>query len=194
MISLLSMPCRCRRRFPTSARGRAVDHTQQRTDRELLADLEPWARAAPTPNGPSRPRVSYRPPASDKYRAAGSVQIALLESERPRRSSGRRASVVPATELPDPERIRAFAHASSGVDVQPHGFHHSSLGGAGSPSAGCAASRQSRLSPAPRPPGSISPPSPHRRLDRIGSDCPPRSLDRGRRARGIGPGRFMVAR
>jgi hypothetical protein len=30
------------RGFPTPSRGRSVDHAQQRADRELAADLEPW--------------------------------------------------------------------------------------------------------------------------------------------------------
>jgi hypothetical protein len=37
------------RRFPTSSRGRSVDHAQHRADRELVADLEPGVELVPRP-------------------------------------------------------------------------------------------------------------------------------------------------
>jgi hypothetical protein len=71
-----------RRRFPPPAGGRSVDHAQQRPDRELLADLEPWVELLPRPTVHPDLASLTALPASDKHRAAGSVPIALLESER----------------------------------------------------------------------------------------------------------------
>jgi hypothetical protein len=39
----------CRRRLPPSSRGRSVDHAQQRADRKLPAELEPWIELLPRP-------------------------------------------------------------------------------------------------------------------------------------------------
>jgi hypothetical protein len=71
-----------RRGLPTPAGGWPVDHAQQRSDRELAADLEPRAELFPGPavHTDLAPLAAF--PASDEHRAAAAVKIALLESER----------------------------------------------------------------------------------------------------------------
>ena len=69
----------CGRRFPAASGGRSVDYAQQRADWELAADLQPSFELIPRPAGhPDLSALAALPP-PDEYRAAGSVEIALLE-------------------------------------------------------------------------------------------------------------------
>jgi hypothetical protein len=59
-----------------------VDHAQQRADRELAADLEPWFELNPCPAvHPHLAALAALPP-PDEDRAARSVEIALMNSKR----------------------------------------------------------------------------------------------------------------
>jgi hypothetical protein len=71
----------CGRRLPPSAGGRAVDHAQQRSDRELAADLEPRLELLPCPGVHPDLASLAAFPASDEHGAAAAVQVALLESQ-----------------------------------------------------------------------------------------------------------------
>jgi len=68
--------------FPAPAGGRAVDHAQQRSDRELAAELKPWVELLPGPavHPDLAPLATF--PAPDKHGAAPAVKIALLKGER----------------------------------------------------------------------------------------------------------------
>jgi hypothetical protein len=70
------------RGFPAPAGCRAVDHAQQRSDRELAADLEPWVELLPGPtiHPDLAPLAAF--PSPDKHSAASAVEIALLKGER----------------------------------------------------------------------------------------------------------------
>src|ERR1700729_269259 len=70
------------RRFPTSSRGRSVDHAQHRADRKLAADFEPGIELAPCPAvHPDLPALAALS-TPDQHTAAGPVEVALLEQER----------------------------------------------------------------------------------------------------------------
>src|SRR5437867_2779250 len=71
-----------RRGLPPPAGGRPVDHAQERSDRELAANLEPRAELIPCPavHPDLAPLATF--PSPDEHRAASAVKIALLERER----------------------------------------------------------------------------------------------------------------
>jgi hypothetical protein len=71
-----------RRGLPTPAGGWPVDHAQQRSDRELAADLEPRAELVPCPAVHSNlaPLAAFSSP--NEHRAPGAVKVTLLEGER----------------------------------------------------------------------------------------------------------------
>jgi hypothetical protein len=67
------------RRLPPASGGRSVDNAQHRADREPATNLQPRTELLPCPA--IHPNLSPLAalPAPDDYRAARSVQIALLE-------------------------------------------------------------------------------------------------------------------
>jgi hypothetical protein len=69
-------------RLPAPADGRTVDYTQERSDREPAADLEPWIELLPGPavHSDLSPLAAF--PVPNEHGAAAAVEIALLESER----------------------------------------------------------------------------------------------------------------
>src|SRR4030081_3839544 len=71
-----------RRGLPPPSGGRSVDHAQERSDRELAADLEPRAELFPCPavHPDLAPLAAF--PSPDEHGAAAAIKIALLESER----------------------------------------------------------------------------------------------------------------
>ena len=71
--------CRC---FPAAACCRSVKHAQQRPDRELSADLEPRVELLPGPSVHPDLATLATLATPDEHRAAGSVQVALLQGER----------------------------------------------------------------------------------------------------------------
>src|SRR2546430_12880634 len=70
------------RRFPTSSRGRSVDHAQHRADRELVADLEPGVELVPRPTVHPDLSALAALSTSDECSVAGAIEVALLERER----------------------------------------------------------------------------------------------------------------
>src|SRR5213078_3197263 len=77
----MQLPAR-RRGLPPPAGGRPVDHAQERSDRELAANLEPRAELSPRPAVHPDPAPPATFPSPDEHRATAAVKIALLESER----------------------------------------------------------------------------------------------------------------
>src|SRR5947209_20318078 len=71
-----------RRGLPPPAGGRPVDHAQERSDRELAADLEPRVELLPCPaiHPNLAPLATF--PSPNEHRAAGAVEVALVECER----------------------------------------------------------------------------------------------------------------
>ena len=69
------------RRLPTPSRGRSVDHAQQRADRELAAELEPWIQVVPRPAIHADLATLDSLATTHDDRAAGTVQVALLERQ-----------------------------------------------------------------------------------------------------------------
>jgi hypothetical protein len=72
----------CGRCFPASAGGRAVDHAQERSDRELASDLEPGVELLPCPAVHPDFAALAAFPVPNEHGAAATVQVALLEGER----------------------------------------------------------------------------------------------------------------
>jgi hypothetical protein len=70
------------RRLPPATGGRSVDNAQHRADRELATDLAPRLELLPRPTVHSDFAALAALPAADKHRAAGSVEVALLEQRR----------------------------------------------------------------------------------------------------------------
>jgi hypothetical protein len=56
-----------------------VDHAQQRPDRELAADLEPWVELLPCPAVHSDLTSLAALPAPDEHSAPAAVKVALLQ-------------------------------------------------------------------------------------------------------------------
>src|SRR5450755_2788310 len=70
------------RRFPAPSGGRSVDHAQQRADRQLTANLEPWVELLPRPTVHPNLAALAALATADKNRAPGTIEIALLKRER----------------------------------------------------------------------------------------------------------------
>jgi hypothetical protein len=71
-----------RRGLPPPTGGRPVDYAQERSDRELAADLQPRAELFPCPavHPNLAPLAAF--PSPNENRAAAAVKVTLLESER----------------------------------------------------------------------------------------------------------------
>ena len=72
----------CGRRLPAATGCRSVDHTQQRSDRELPADLEPRVELLPGPTVHPDLATLAAFATPHEHRTARAIQIALLQSER----------------------------------------------------------------------------------------------------------------
>jgi hypothetical protein len=92
----------CGRCFPASADRRAVDHAQQRSDRQLAADLEPRVELLPGPavHPCLAPFAAF--PAAHEHGATAAVQVALLEGER-------FADAQPGTPQQDDQRAKSVS-------------------------------------------------------------------------------------
>jgi uncharacterized protein (DUF1778 family) len=64
--------------LPAAARGRTVNHAQERPKRELASDLEPGLELPPRPSIHSDLTALASLPTSNEDRAAGAVEVALL--------------------------------------------------------------------------------------------------------------------
>ena len=70
------------RGFPVPSGGRSVDHTEQRPDRQLAADLEPRVELLPRPAvHPDLASLAALPPPHEDG-ASSTVKVALVEGER----------------------------------------------------------------------------------------------------------------
>lgn len=78
MMQLLA----CGRCFPASAGGRAVDHAQERSERELAAGLEPRVELLPGPAVHPDLSALAAVPAPHEHGAAATVLVGLLEGKR----------------------------------------------------------------------------------------------------------------
>jgi hypothetical protein len=67
------------RRLPPPTGGRTVNHAQQRPDRKLLTTLEPRVKLLPGPTIHTDFASLSALPTPDKHRAAGSVEVGLLQ-------------------------------------------------------------------------------------------------------------------
>src|SRR5439155_11534739 len=71
-----------RGRFPVPSAGRAVDHAEQRADRQARSDLKPRLELLPGPAVHPDLAALAALAAADEDRAARSVEVGLGESER----------------------------------------------------------------------------------------------------------------
>jgi hypothetical protein len=70
------------RRLPASPRRRPMDHAEHRAERELATDLEPCLELLPRPAVHPDLASLAALSSSDQHRAAGAIEVALLESKR----------------------------------------------------------------------------------------------------------------